>query len=84
MLGPEWRVLEGPDVRVRNGPWSSSLLQPQAIGRSCLESVHGGKASSDLTERVLTLLSNVCPDAGVDEGGKVAFYPHLPGKEMRM
>lgn len=26
-------------------------------GRSCLESIHGGKASSDLTERVLMLLS---------------------------
>lgn len=83
MLGPEWRVLEGPTVRVRNGP-CSSLLQPQAIGRSCLESVRGGKASSDLTERVLMLLSNVCPDAEVDEGGKGAFYPHLPGKEMRL
>lgn len=30
----------GPDVQVRNGQWSS-LLQPQATGRSCIKSVVG-------------------------------------------
>lgn len=92
MLQPGTDTCAGARVESAGGAgypgqeWPMEPISPATSGhgRSCLESVHGGKASSNLTERVLTLLSNVCPDARVDEGGKGSFYPHLPGKEMKL